>query len=208
MRILIADDHPIVRSGIRSELAESPGEFELVAEALNGDDALALAITLQPDCLLLDVNMPGKKSVQVLVEVKRGCPSCKVIILTAYGDAGTALGMLKAGADGYVLKDEDPAVMVEAIRSAQSGNRWISQAVRDQIQAIEQIEPDSAAGSPLTTREREVFSLIVRGSTNKEIAEALQISLRTAEYHVSNVLEKLGVGSRVEALLWAKEHSW
>lgn len=206
IRILIADDHPIVRSGIRSELADLPQEFEMVAEAINGDEALRLARCLEPDFILLDVNMPGTKAAKVLAEVKQECPSSRVIILTAYGDAGTALGLLKAGADGYVLKDEDPAMIVEAIRAVKQGKKWVSLAVDDQLRMIEETEPGSATGCALTAREQEILSLLAAGLSNKEIAQSLHIAKRTVEYHVTHVLEKLGVENRLEAVLRAKEH--
>lgn len=204
IRVLIADDHPIVRSGVRGELTYDE-EIEVVGEALNGDEALHLAQELQPDLLLLDINMPGMKAVQILQEVKRLLPACRVLILTAYGDSGTVLGMLKGGADGYLLKDEDPSVIPEAIRAVVDGQMWVSQTISDQLILLTG-EETATVGDKLTQREQEVLHLIVEGQTNFEIAQALSLSERTVEFHVSNLLQKLGVRSRVEAAVWAKEH--
>jgi DNA-binding NarL/FixJ family response regulator len=204
IRVLIADDHPIVRSGLRGELAYDEGVV-VVGEALNGDEALRLAQELQPDVLLLDVNMPGMKAIHVLKEVKRSLPACRVLVLTAYGDSGTVLGMLKGGADGYLLKDEDPLVIHEAIRAVAGGQTWLSQAVSEQLVLL--TRGDTATlGDTLTRREQEVLHLIGEGKSNLEIAQMLSVAERTVEFHVGNVLKKLGVRSRVEAAVWAKEH--
>jgi len=204
IRVLIADDHPIVRSGLRGELAYDEGVV-VVGEALNGDEALRLAQELQPDVLLLDVNMPGMKAIHVLKEVKRSLPACRVLVLTAYGDSGTVLGMLKGGADGYLLKDEDPLVIHEAIRAVAGGQTWLSQAVSEQLVLL--TRGDTATlGDTLTRREQEVLHLIGEGKSNLEIAQMLSVAERTVEFHVDNVLKKLGVRSRVEAAVWAKEH--
>lgn len=204
IRVLIADDHPIVRSGLRGELAYDD-DVEVVGEALSGDEALHLARELQPDVLLLDINMPGKKSIQVLKEVKCSLPDCRVLVLTAYGDSGTVLGMLKGGADGYLLKDEDPSVIHEALRAVAGGQTWVSQAISAQLVSLTRDEAEGL-GDTLTQREQEVLNLIVEGKINLEIAQALSIAERTVEFHVGNLLQKLGVSSRVEAAVWAKEH--
>ena len=204
IRVLIADDHPIVRAGLQGELAYDE-EMEVVGEALSGDEAYRLAQELQPDVLMLDINMPGKKAIQVLKEVKRSLPDCRVLMLTAYGDSGTVLGMLKAGADGYLLKDEDPSVIHEALRAVAGGQTWVSQAISAQLVLLTRDEAERL-GDTLTQREQEVLNLIVEGKSNLEIAQELSLAERTVEFHVSNLLQKLGVRSRVEAAVWAKEH--
>lgn len=204
-RVLIADDHPLVRSGLRGELAYYEG-VEVVGEALNGDDALRLAHELQPDVLLLDINMPGMKAIRVLQEVKRTLPACRVLMLTAYGDHGTVLSMLKGGADGYILKDEDPQVILEAIQVVMNGGVWVSQGLPDQLPLLEE-DGRLTVGDTLTDREQQVLDLIATGQTNAKIAETLGVSERTVEFHVGNLLKKLGVRSRVEAAIWAMEHS-
>jgi DNA-binding NarL/FixJ family response regulator len=206
VRILLADDHPLLRSGIRRELERSAGDLEIVGEAVSGDQALDLAESLRPDLLILDVNMPGRRAVDVLQEVKQNQPDCRVLILSAYGDAATIFGMLKAGADGYVLKDDDPAVLAEAIHSVMEGRSWISEAVSEKLIIEARGKQETVLGRKLTKREKEVLHLMAEGGTNCIIAQALQTAERTVEFHVSNILRKLGVKSRTEAVVWAKEH--
>ncbi len=206
IRILIADDHPIVRSGIRNELARH-SDFEVVGEALNGDDALRLAQTSQVDVLLLDVNMPGMKAIHVLQKLKSET-SVKVLVLSAYGDVGTILGMIKAGADGYLLKDEDPFVIPNALREIAAGKQWLSKLVQDRLAGVKFNQNKQRMGEALTPREAEVLHYISYGYTNKEIARALQMTERTVEFHAGNLLAKLGVKNRSEAAAWAKEHPY
>lgn len=205
IRVLIADDHPIVRSGIERELARQQ-DFEVIGEALNGDDALRLARELEPDVLMLDINMPGLKAIKVLQAVKQELEGCRVLVLTAYGDPGTVLGMFKAGADGYLLKDEDPFLISEAVRSLAKGEVWFSPMLPPDVVALVQTNQAVTLGDALTPREQEVLERLVAGSANKEIALSLQTTERTVEFHVSNILHKLGVSSRLEAAMWAREH--
>ena len=205
VRIVIADDHPIVRSGIRAELSRHP-DLEVVGEALNGDEALRLAREVRPDVLLLDINMPGLRAIKVLGEVKGEAYTCRVLVLTAYGDTATVLGMIQAGADGYLLKGEESSAIPEAIRAILAGETWLSRSVSRQLVSIVRGEKNAKLGAQLTEREKEVLKLLGEGGTNKEIAAVLHTSERTIEFHMSNILEKLGVKSRVEAVLWAKEH--
>jgi two-component system, NarL family, response regulator DegU len=205
VRILLADDHPLLRSGIRRELERSAGDLEIVGEAVSGDEALDQAESLRPDLLILDVNMPGRRAVDVLQEVKQNQPDCRVLILSAYGDAATIFGMLKAGADGYVLKDDDPAVLAEAIHSVMEGRGWFSQAVLEKLVAVVREKQEDILGEALTKREREVLQLMNLGNTNNKIALALKTSERTVEFHVSNILRKLGVKNRQEAIAYNKE---
>jgi DNA-binding NarL/FixJ family response regulator len=207
IRVIIADDHPIVRSGVRGELALS-GEFEVVGEALDGDQALRLTLELRPDVLILDVNMPGMKAIQVLYALQEGSPETRVLVLTAYNDTGTVVGLLKAGADGYLLKDEDPRLIPEAVRVVSKGETWLSPGLPDEVARMVWENQEAAIGETLTGRELEVLHFLEEGRTNKEIALEMQTSERTVEFHVSNILAKLGVKSRLEAALWAKEHGF
>ena len=207
IRVVIADDHPIIRSGVRGELDRSGG-FEVAGEALDGDEALCLAQQVKPDVLMLDVNMPGMKAIQVLRTLKSGGAAPRVLVLTAYSDPGTVIGLLKAGADGYLLKDEDPSVIPEAVRAVSKGETWFSPSLPAEVVAIVRENRGAAVGDALTEREQQVLQFLVEGCTNKEIAQELQTSERTVEFHVSNILAKLGVKSRLEAALWAKEHGF
>lgn len=207
IRVLIADDHPIVRSGIRTEIARHQ-DIEVVGEALTGDDALRLVCELHPDVLILDVNMPGLRADKVVREVKRESTPSKVLILTAYGDAATVIGMMRAGADGYLLKDEEPEIIPDALRSVVSGAPWYSPSISPTVISILQHSNRSSAGGLLTERESEILQHLTEGQTNKEIALALGVKERTVEFHLGNMLEKLELRSRVDLVLWAREHQY
>ncbi len=202
IRVIIADDHPIVRSGVRNELTRH-NDLEVVGEALNGDDALQLVYTLKPDILLLDIHMPGKRANDIVKELKVQADFCHILVLSAHGDIPTIIGMLKAGVNGYILKDEDPMVISEAIRAVQLGDTWLSPGVSDRLSNI--LVSDSPNNSQLTKRELQVLHAISMGGTSREIATQLQMSERTVEFHITNILRKLGAKGRLEAAMKAKE---
>lgn len=206
IRVVLADDHPIVRSGIRAELSRH-ADIQVVGEALNGDDALCMARELAPDVLMLDVNMPGLRASKVLRELKSTQHSCKVLILTAYGDTMTIAGMLKAGANGYMLKDEDPSLIPEALRALSEGKGWYSPYTMSTIVSAVQDSEASLINS-LTEREYDMLQHLAQGHTNKEISQAMNIAERTVEFHLRNIMKKLGVNSRLEAALWVGEHPY
>lgn len=207
VKVIIADDHALVRSGIRGELSRHLG-IDVVAEATNGDETWELTKKHHPDVLLLDINMPGMKAFHIIRALKAEDAPPKILVLTAYGDTTTILGILKAGADGYLLKEEDPALISEAIYNLSNGETWLSQVVSEKVLEVSGGKLKVVRGNELTSREREVLQMMARGDTNKKIAISLQTSVRTVEFHVSNILEKLGVEGRVEAVVWAKEHGW
>jgi two-component system nitrate/nitrite response regulator NarP len=202
IRIILADDHPLIRSGISRELA-TIHEFEVVGQATTGDQALALTQSLTPDILLLDINMPGIKSIKVIKTIKDDRLKTKVIVLTAYNDIAIVAAMVRAGASGYILKDDDPSVIPTAIFEVNMGNFWISEGVANYIDIIKE-NPD-AVGKPLSDREKEVLEGITAGLTNKEIALKLQTKERTIEFHVSNIFMKLCVKSRAEAAAFVSD---
>lgn len=200
--VLVADDHPVVRSGIKDELAKH-ADLVLVGEAVNGDQAYELARSLKPDVLLLDINMPGLQPVRVVRELAKLDSGPQILVLSAYGDVEYVFEMLKAGVDGYLLKDEEPGRIAEGIRAVAAGQTWLSAAVAESI-----VEGTLREGKPrqLSQREEEVLSLMAKGLGNEAIAEQLSISEGTVKNHVSNLYSKLGVGSRAEAVAWAWEH--
>lgn len=204
IRILIADDHPIVRSGIRNELKRH-ADLKVVGEALNGDDSVRLTIEQKPDILLLDIYMPGKKAIDVVREVKDQAENCRILVLSAHGDTPTVIGMLKSGVDGYILKDEDPMLIPEAIRAVQAGETWLSPGVSDRLATIIDNINKAPKSDRLTKREREVLSSLGEGCTTKEMAIQLQMAERTVEFHITNILRKLGAKGRLEAAMKAKE---
>lgn len=204
IRIFIADDHPIVRSGIRNELGRHI-DFEVVGEALNGDDTVRLSGELKPDLVLLDIQMPGKRAIDVVQDIKSREDACQILVLSAHGDTPTIIGMLKVGASGYVLKDEDPALMTEAIRAVMRGETWLSPGVSERMAAILAPLEEKEKSGMFTRRELQVLRALSTGGTTREIATSLQMAERTVEFHITGILKKLGVKGRLEAVMKAKE---
>jgi two-component system, NarL family, response regulator NreC len=203
--IMLADDHPIVRQGLKA-LLESEQNFQLVGEAGDGLEAVRLAIRLKPDVLVTDVMMPGLNGLEVTRQVTKSLPQTRVIILSMYTDDSYVLEALKNGATGYVLKDSQATDLVEAIREVAAGNRYLSPPLSERelelyAQRIELVPAD--AYELLTTREREVLHLVAEGRTSAEIAQQLFISPRTAEGHRANLMRKLGIQNNAELVRYA-----
>lgn len=208
IRVLIVDDHPVVRDGIRNVL-ESQSDMDVVGEAINGDEALAQALVLQPDVLVLDVQMPGLSAPQVVRRLRQRADLPHVLVLTAYGNTEYVLGMMRAGAEGYLLKDEDPAVIADGVRAVARGQVWLSEVVGRTIsQELERGIPGrwQTPAEVLTQRELEILGLLAAGRGNDQIAEELKIAEGTVRNHVSSIYSKLAVGSRAEAVAWAWQH--
>ncbi len=205
IRIVLADDHPLMRAGIRATLVAEP-DLTLVGEAADGHEAQRLSHELEPDVLLLDLNMPGPSAFETVAYLREHCPQVKVVMLTAYDDDTYVHGLVAAGVAGYVLKDEIEEAVVRAIRTVMQGDTWFSRTVVDKLARPATGEVPFTERPALTERELEVVRLVTQGFSNKEIGEALKVKERTVEFHVGNVLRKLGVASRVEAAVWAKEH--
>ncbi len=202
IRVVVADDHPIVRSGIHNELS-SHADIHVIGEATNGDQALHLAHTLQPDILLLDVNMPGLRAVDVIKRLREIPAAPHVIVLTMLEDEELVLTLLAAGAKGYILKDEQPAIIVGAVRAVDQGALWLSTKVAHVIRRREDRPADESPEKTLTPREIQVLRLIARGWSNARIAQDMCVTEATIKFHVGNIYDKLAVTSRVEAVLYA-----
>ena len=177
-------------------------DVEVVGEAEDGEEALALIEALVPDVAVLDCQLPGIEGTQVAQEIRRQGLPVRVLALSSYDDERYVRGMLEAGAVGYLLKDEAPETIVAAVRAAARGERYFSPAVAAKVAAWARRERPAG----LTEREMEVVRLVAEGMSNKEIAHKLKVKKRTVEFHVGNILRKLSVASRVEAAVWAKEH--
>lgn len=207
IRVILADDHPIVRSGIRCELIRCP-DIQVIGEAVSGDQVLALAQTLQADVLLLDVYMPGPRAVDIVRRLRKELPALCVVMLSAYGDDEHVIALLAAGARGYILKDEEPAVIVGAVRAVKQGTVWLSSSVGQVIARVtERVEADTPKIA-LTPRELEVLQMMAQGWDNRKIAEAMCVTEATIKFHVSHIYGKLAVTSRVEAVLCAARQGW
>lgn len=203
IRLMIVDDHRVVRSGLSAFLL-AYDDLKLVGEASGGEEAVRLCSDIKPDVVLMDLVMPGMDGIAATEAIRERCPKTQVIALTSFGDERRVQAALKAGAIGYLLKDVSDVELVEAVRSAAAGRPTLAtEAQRALIQAAKSPKPP---GSDLTEREREVLALMVKGMSNDEIAEHLTIRSSTAKFHVSNVLSKLGVSTRTEAVAMALQN--
>jgi DNA-binding NarL/FixJ family response regulator len=207
LRIVVVDDHHVVRQGLRGFLETEP-EFIIVGEAANGVDACTVVEELQPDVLIVDLIMPGLDGLEVTQHVTRHCPNIRVIILSMHGDEASVQKALASGAAGYVLKDSTAGDLVRAIRDVVAGRRYLSaplseRAIEAFVRSAQQAAADEDDHNALTHREQEVLRLAALGFSNTEIATKLIISPRTAEAHRAKMMRKLGLRSQTELVLYA-----
>ena len=206
--VLLVDDHTLFRSGIRSLLQRHP-EFSVVGEAADGVEGIKRAQQLQPQVVLLDLNMPGMSGVETLQLMLQDCPDSAIVMLTVSEDAEDLSVALKAGASGYLLKNIDTDYLTRAIRRAAAGETVVAEAMTAKLVAQLQGGAASATASELdrlTPREREILACLARGESNKAIARNLDLAESTVKIHVQNVLKKLKLSSRVQAAVYAVEH--
>ena len=204
IRVILVDDHPIVRSGIRG-LLEKASDIKVVGEAENGETALQLVEEAAADVLLLDMELPDIPGPQVAAQIKQNHPALKILSLSAHDDSVYVRQLLEQGAAGYLLKEEAPEAILDAVRGVAQGQQgWISRGIAAQIASWMQV--DTAGDPHLTRREQETLGLLVEGKTNQAIAANLHISEKTVEKHIKAIFEKLKVSSRVEAAVIAVKH--
>ena len=206
-RVLIADDHAIVRAGLRALLVEAAA-FDLVGEAVGGYEAIELVEKTKPDVLILDLSMPDLDGISVTRKVKPQFPDLKILILTLHEDEALLKEAIKAGAAGYILKRAAESELISAIRVILRGDLYIDPSM---VRGLIEAEPKSQGkqenqSEPLTPRETKVLKLIVEGYTNRQIGQELNISIRTVEGHRANISDKLGLHSRVELVRYARQH--
>jgi two-component system response regulator NreC len=206
-RVLIADDHAIVRAGLRA-LIKGDASLELVGEASGGREALQLAATLRPDILVLDLSMPDLDGIQVTRQIRSSQPDARVLILTVHEDETLAREALRAGAAGYIIKQAAEAELISAIHTVQIGDVYVPPKM---LRAL-LVEPQNAAAPGprpeelLTPRELDVLNLIVRGYTNRQVADELMLSVRTVEGYRANLTEKLDLHNRADLVRYARQH--
>ncbi|HEY9059664.1 MAG TPA: response regulator transcription factor [Pseudobacteroides sp.] len=210
IRVLIADDHHMVRQGIK-QILELENDIEVVSQASNGEEAVKLAREFKPDVILMDINMPGMNGLQAIEELKKDEGVYKVVVLTIHQDREYLFKTIQLGAEGYVLKDAEASVLIEAIRTVSEGNSYIqpnmtSELVRE-FTRISTHSRSKEEENVLTSREIEVIGLIAEGLINKEIAKKLYISEKTVKNHVSNIFKKLNVSDRTQAAIYAFKHN-
>jgi NarL family two-component system response regulator LiaR len=203
IQIVIADDHAIVREGLRALIQMEPG-LQLAGEAEDGEQAVRLVQELKPDILLLDMIMPGLNGLQVIEAVKKAQPQVKILVLTSFSEDELVFPAIKAGADGYLLKNTPPRSLIDAIREVYSGFPSISPSVAIKLMRDLQRPPDlPPTEQPLTSREVEVLRLLAQGFSNDEIAQKLFLTEGTVRTHVSKILGKLHLANRTQAALYA-----
>ena len=209
--ILIADDHPILREGLR-KLLEAEGDFRIVGEAGDGEEALELVRQLKPDILLLDLAMPRRTGLDALRELVKLSTPVRTIILAAAVEKAEMVEAIQLGARAVVLKHSASDVLFDCIRNVMAGRYWVGKEnVSDLVQALRGLLPTPISGADrksfgLTPRELQVIATIVAGYTNKDIAQKFSISEQTVKHHLTNVFDKLGVSNRLELVLFAVEH--
>ncbi|MER5783277.1 response regulator transcription factor [Streptomyces mobaraensis] len=205
IRVLLVDDHQVVRKGLRTFL-EIQDDIEVVGEAGDGAEGVARAEELRPDVILMDVKMPGTDGIEALRRLRALDSPARVLVVTSFTEQRTVIPALKAGAAGYVYKDVDPDALAGAIRSVHAGHVLLQSEVAGALLAQEDTGGSQSRGNALTEREREVLALIADGRSNREIARALVLSEKTVKTHVSNILMKLDLADRTQAALWAVRH--
>ena len=211
VRILLVEDHVVVREGTK-KLLESQPDFEVVGEAGDGEEAIELTKQLHPEVVIMDITMPKLSGIEATKQIKALYPGTAVLVLTGYDYDEYVLALIEAGAAGYLLKEATGDELIDAIRLVKAGepavHPRIMRKILDHLRTPVQEPAEIATAESLTEREMEVLRWAVKGMSNKEIADALCLSVRTVQAHLQNIFNKLGVGSRSEAIVYALKKGW
>ena len=205
IRLLIVDDHAVVRKGLTA-IIESEEDFELVAEARDGVEGVEMALQYDPDVILMDLVMPNMNGIEAIIEIKKHDPEAHILVITSFAEDDQVFPAIKAGALGYLLKDSSPEDLLSAIREINRGEASLHPTIAHKLileLKQEKKPPENPSSKPLTAREVEVLGLVARGLSNQDIAEALFVSETTIRFHVSNILGKLHLANRTQAVLYA-----
>lgn len=207
LRVLIADDHPLFRKGMRALLTATP-ELEVVGEAATGQETMDLAATLQPEIIIMDVQMPGINGIEATRHILQVSPHIRILVVTLFEDDASVFMALRAGARGYILKDAKEEEILRAIRAVGGGEAIFSPAIATRLMEFFAMTRPGVAKEifpTLTEREREILQMIARGSTNSDIAKSLTLSVKTVSNYVSNIFSKLQVADRAQAIIRARD---
>ena len=211
IKVLLAEDHVVVREGTRELLARER-DIQVIGEAGDGEEAVSLAVKLRPDVVVMDIAMPKVNGIEATKLIKAQCPTIAVLILTAYSNDQYIFALLDAGAAGYLLKNVHGRELIGAVRAVHAGESvldpMVTRKVVDRLKGVRVVPNGMRGGEPLTERELEVLRLAGKGMANKEIAKELGVSVRTIHAHFGNLFNKLGVGSRTEAVLHGLKAGW
>jgi two-component system, NarL family, invasion response regulator UvrY len=205
MKVLIADDHPIFRAGLK-EILSKDEEVELIGEAENGHKALELGRNKRWDVVVLDITMPGKGGLEVLTELRRERPKLPVLVLSAHPEDQLALRLIRAGASGYLTKDQAPMVLLTAIRKVLRGEKYVSESLAEKAVREWATESAKPLHETLSNREYQVMSLLAAGKAIKEIAAELFLSVRTVSTYRTRVLEKMNMKTNADLIRYALQH--
>jgi NarL family two-component system response regulator LiaR len=209
IRVLIVDDHMVVRKGLQSLLSSEKYDIEVIGDAGDGNQAVQMALDLQPDVILMDLHMPQKSGLEAIQEIRQHNLATHILVLTSFGEDERVAAALRAGALGYLLKDSSPDELVSAIHSVALGHISIPQELSSFITGVQHptsMPPEESPFMELTAREMDVLRCLANGASNKEIASQLSVSLTTARTHVSSILRKLNLENRTQAALYARQH--
>lgn len=207
IQLLIADDHSLLRAGLRS-LLSNEADIEIIAEAADGKETLRHCFELSPDVVLLDINMPEPDGLEVIKKIRETGLKIRVLVLTAYEDESLLREAIRSGASGYIIKRAVETELIDAIHAVQRGELYVHPAVTHALlgDLASPLVPEEIAAEQLTPRETEVLCLISEGYTNRQIADSLNLSIRTVEGHRANMMGKLNVRSRLELVRYARKH--